>query len=136
MENKKLFIVGYYDTRIFEGEYFYGKTNFNKNIEVYSLSEVLKLPLIENVEEWVKDTYDKEFESLPYNDKVSMVMEYTDGDELGLAVYFFTEEEALQYKQDIIKEVEEAERDSIYIGKKQDEYGYFREVYRYKGECE
>lgn len=54
-ENLKLLVGGYFDDRIFEGEYFEGKTPFNSEIDTYTLEEAYKLGFCE--EENVKENY-------------------------------------------------------------------------------
>lgn len=135
LENLKVFAGGYYDDRIFKGEEFCGKTPFNKNINTYSLNEVLQLGFIENVVNWYnenKEENDKEFEELNYNNKVKIILNYVESDEIAGLKYFFTELEAENYKQEVLKELEELENHIEYDGSKQDGEGYYRETYIYK----
>lgn len=125
----KLFVGGYYDDRIFDGEQFEGKTPFDKNIETYTLSEVLRLGFVEPIKEWFEENYEKEWDKATKEEKVKAVIEYTDTDEIAGLLHFDTEEKAEKFKNDVIKEVEEIEAMSIYEGKRQDSEGYFREVY-------
>lgn len=128
-EELKLFVGGYYDSRIFEGEQFDGKTPFDKNIDTYTLSEVLGLGFVEPVKEWFEETYEKEWDEATEEEKVKAIIEYTDTDEIAGLLYFDTQEKAEKFKNDVIKEVEEIEEMSAYEGKRQDSEGYFREVY-------
>ena len=125
----KLFVGGYYDERIFDGEQFDGKTPFDKNIETYTLSEVLELGFVESVNEWFEENYEKEWDQATEEEKVKAIIDYTDSDEIAGLVYFDTEEKAKEFKNDVIREVEDIEERSTYKGKRQDSYGSFREVY-------
>lgn len=133
MENLKLFVGGYYDDRIFEGERFESKTPFNKEINTYTLDEALKLPFVEGVIEWYEDLNDEEtWEELSFEEKAKAIEKYMEGDEIAGMVYFETEEEAEKYKNDVIKEIEECEKESICTGQIQDQYGCFRDVYEFR----
>lgn len=125
---KKLFVGGYYDSRIFNGAE--EKTPFGKDIDTYTLEEALKLGFTgDGLREWYEDKVDKEFDEATESEKMKYLLEYTEDDELAGLLYFDEEEKAEEYKQDVIKEIEELEQEYEYAGKKQDEYGYFREVY-------
>lgn len=143
----KLFVGGYYDERIFKGSHFEGKTPFGKDIDTYTLEEALKLPFIESITEWFKqegkEWYRKEFkkeyiedeyfgvdfDTLTDEEKTKAILRYNKYDEIAGLAYFNTEEEAEKYKNEVIEDVEDAERNSTHYEKIQDEYGYFREVY-------
>lgn len=129
---KKLFVGGYYDGRIFEGDYFEGKTPFNKGIDTYTLDEALKLSFVEPVKNWYEEQEEKSWEETTEKEKIQAIKEYTESDGIAGLLYFETEEEAESYKQEVINEIEEIENEIEYIGKSQDEYGIFREVYRSK----
>lgn len=129
-KNLKLFVGGYYDDRIFDGEYFEGTTQFNKEIDTYTLDEVLKLAFVENVVQWYEEENEKDFYlDTTFEEKAKAIEEYTCDDEIAGILYFETEEEAEDYKQKIIKEVEDKEKNAVFVDKKQDKYGYWREVY-------
>lgn len=139
-ENLKLFVGGYYDDRIFEGEYFAGKTPFSKEIDTYALDEVLKLGFVENV---VNEYNDRaEWQELPawdelnFEEKVKEIEEYTASDEIAGINYYETVEEAEQYKKDVLKELEELENEIEYSHTEQDRKGFYREVYVLKAENE
>ena len=51
MDSKKLFVGGYYDSRIFDGSHFDGKTPFGEDIDTYTLEEVLKLGFVESIKD-------------------------------------------------------------------------------------
>lgn len=70
----KLFVGGYYDDRIFDGEQFEGKTPFDKNIETYTLSEVLGLGFVEPIKEWFEENYEKEWDKATKEEKVKAVI--------------------------------------------------------------
>ena len=133
-ENKKLFVGGYYDDRIFRGDYFDGKTPFNKNIDCYTLEEALKLPFVENVKEWFEETdiEERAFDEIPDEEKINTILNYIEGDEIAGLVYFETEEEAEKFKQDTLDEIKSNEENSVYVGQEQDQYGNFRDVYEFK----
>lgn len=123
MNKDKVFVGGYFDDRIFKGEEFEGKTPFSKDIDIYTLEEVLKLGFVEPV----KDLYD--WEELSEEEKINAIIEYTARDEIAGLILCKNKEVAEKTKLDIIKEIEELEKNIEYIGKEQDEYGMFREVY-------
>lgn len=125
----KLFVGGYYDDRIFVGEKFEGKTPFGKNIDIYTLSEALKLGFVEGVKEWFSEENEKDFDELDENEKIEAIINYTDGDEIAGILYFDNEEEASEYKASILKEIKDIELNSEYDGKTQDNQGNFRETY-------
>lgn len=126
--SKKLFVGGYYDDRIFNDVE--EKTPFSKEISSYTLEEVLKLGFVENVIDWYKEKEELEWDEISEEEKIKSILEYTESDEIAGVLYFKTEAEAEKFKSDTIKEVEELEKESDYVGKKQDSYGNFREVYR------
>lgn len=127
----KLLVGGYYDDRIFKGETFEGKTPFAKNIDTYTVDEALDLGFIQGFEEYYKEEYPSkdDFDNLTYLEKVELISNYTEGDEIAGLLYFKTEEEALNYKTEVIKEIEKLEINIEYTGKEQDREGYYREVY-------
>lgn len=126
---KKLFVGGYYDDRYFDVE---EKTPFNKEINTYTLEEALKLPFVEPVKEWYEETYEKEWDSTTEEEKIKAIENYTEGDEIAGLVYFKTEEAAENYKQNVLKEIEELENQFEYVGKEQDGSGYYHDVYELK----
>lgn len=132
MRESKLFVGGYYDDRIFVGDFFDGKTPFDKTIDTYTLSEVLKLAFVENVVDFYNEKNEKDWEEATEEEKVKAIIDYVAGDEIAGLLYFATEGEAKLYKDEVIKEVEYIEKNSEYDGMQQDKYGYFREVYKYK----
>lgn len=132
MEDLKLFVGGYYDDRIFEGKEFEGKTPFSKNINTYTLSEVLELGFVEPVNEWFDEIYEKEWDEIEDQERANAIIEYVDSDELAGLLYFNTEQESNRYRNDVINEIEELEKNIKYIGKQQDSYGNFKEVYTYR----
>ena len=121
--NMNYFVGGYYDDRIFKGEEFDGKTPFGKDIDIYTLEEVLKLGFVENV----KDIYD--WEELSEQEKINAILDYTGSDEIAGLIWCENKEVAEKCKQEILEDVEELEKNIEYVGKEQDEYGIFREVY-------
>ena len=129
---KKIFVGGYYDDRVFKGDYFDGKTPFGKDIKIYSLDEVLKLAFVEPVKDWYKDTTGKEFDNATELEQVKAIMDYTEGDEIAGLVQFNTETEAKKFKDEVLTQIEHIENHIQYVGKEQDSYGNFKEVYEYK----
>lgn len=134
MRELKLFVGGYYDDRIFVGEFFEGKTHFSKDIDVYTLSEVLRLPFIENVTNVYEEESGREWEDLSEEEKIEAIMYYNSSDDISGLMYFETEEAALSCKNETLEELEYIENHLEYEGKKQDCYGFFRKVYSFKKE--
>lgn len=132
MKELKLFVGGYFDDRIFIGDEFEDKTPFGKDINTYTLSEAIELGFVQTVKEYYEEENEKEWEEITDDEKIKAIINYVDGDEIAGLLYFNTEEEAEKYKNDVIKEVEEREKEIEYVGKKQDEYGNYREVYQIK----
>lgn len=126
----KLFVGGYYDSRIFEGEQFEGKTPFDKNIDTYTLSESLNLGFTgEGFVDWFEGKGGKEWSKTTYEEKINALLEYTATDETSGLIHFKTEKEAEDYKNKVLEEIEDIEKIAIYNGKRQDRSGYFREIY-------
>lgn len=132
-ENLKLFVGGYYDDRIFDGEYFVGKTPFNNEIDTYTLDEVLKLGFVENVVEEYNNRAEWQelpaWDELTFEGKSKEIEKYTESDDIAGILYFETEKETENYKQDVLKELEELECEIEYSHKQQDQEGFYREVY-------
>lgn len=129
---KKIFVGGYYDNRIFEGEYFDGKTPFNADIDTYTLDEALNLGFVENVKEWYVETYDQEWDVISEKAKAKAIIEYTEGDDIAGLLMFNTEEEAEKYKQYVLEEIKDLENKVECVGKEQDKDGYYHEIYELK----
>lgn len=135
MNNKKLFVGGYYDDRMFEGEEFEGKTPFNKDINTYTLEEALKLGFCDEeniIENYGNVNIDKNWEDTTYKEKVEAIMDYTEDDDIAGLLYFDTEEQAEKYKNEVLEEIKELENDIEYIGKEQNRQGIYQEVYKSK----
>lgn len=128
----KIFVGGYYDDRIFEGEGFEGKTPFNKDVDVYNLEEVLELGFLSGIKEYCKDEYEKDFDEMSFNEKKDIIISYVSTDEIAGLICCKNEEEALQLKQKILEEISELEKEIEYIGTEQDEDGYYKKAYRFK----
>lgn len=128
----KLFVGGYFDDRIFKGERFEGKTPFDKNINTYTLDEALQLGFVEGVIKWFEENNGKEWDNLSFNEKANAIEKYEESDEIAGIVYFETEEETEKYKDEVIKEIENIEKESICTGQIQDKYGHFRDIYEHK----
>ncbi|MCB2360158.1 hypothetical protein [Clostridium estertheticum] len=130
-EELKLFVGGYLDYRKFDSNYFQGKMPFNRSIQTYKMSEVLKLMFVrDGISKWYTDNNENtEFNTLTDNEKIKVIINYTYEKETTRLLHFETEQEALNYKNDRIKELEFIENNSTYVGTEQDEYGHFREVY-------
>ena len=131
---KKLFVGGYYDDRIFEGECFENKTPFSKDVNTYTLEEALKLVFVEPVKEWYEETEEKEWDSITEEEKIKAIEKYVEGDEIAGLVYFETEESAEKYKQGVLQEIKEIEDQVEHVEKKQDGSGYYHDVFRLKKE--
>ena len=129
---EKIFVGGYYDDRIFEGEIFEGKTLFGKNVDTYTLEEALKLHFVEPVMEWYEEQEEKEWENLSDDEKIKKIEEYTLHDDIAGLMYFGTTAWAEQKKEEILKEIEEIEKESDYVGKEQNSEGIYQDVYKYK----
>lgn len=130
---RKYLVGGYYDSRIFEDAE--GKTPFGKDISIYDLESVLKLGFVESVVEWyedIKEDDESEWDDLSDSRKVELILEYTESDEIAGLIAFDTLEEATKYIKDTISEILELEEEYECIGKEQDQYGYFNEVYKKK----
>lgn len=151
----KLFVGGYYDARIFKGSHFDGKTPFGDSIDTYTLEEALKLSFVEGTkewfeqegEEWYEEEFGKEyieneyfgvdFDSLTDEEKTQAILKYTSSDEIAGLEYFDTEEEAEKYRNEVLEEIEDSERNSIYCKQIRDNYcGCFRDVYVHKNDIE
>ncbi|MFQ9545289.1 MAG: hypothetical protein ACLR02_09755 [Clostridium sp.] len=138
-EDKKVFVAGYYDDRIFEGEFFDGMCLYDDKVNCYTLEEVLKLPFVEGVEQWFEenDEEEREFYRISDKEKIKAILDYTEYDEIAGVEYYETEEEAknkLNYLLEKIHNIEEKIKTGkiVYKGQKQDEYGNFKEVYSLK----
>ena len=139
----KNFVAGYYDGRIFKGDFFDGMCLYDSKINCYSLEEVLKLPFVENVEEWFEEIDDdgRTFSEIPEKEKIKVILDYVEGDEIANVEYFETEEEAFKRKKELLEELNDIEEkikagEIVYVGQEQDQNGYFggyREVYEFKG---
>lgn len=130
---RKYLVGGYYDSRIFEDAE--GKTPFGKDISIYDLESALKLGFVESIVEWyedMKEDDESEWDDLSDSRKVELILEYTESDEIAGLIAFDTLEEATKYIKDTISEILELEEEYEYIGKEQDIYGYFNEVYKKK----
>ena len=129
------FVGGYYDDRIFRGEKFEGSTLYSKDVDVYNLDGVLKLPFVENVHEFytdIKKEKDREWDSLDDKEKAKWILRYIDGDDIAGLDYVEDDLKAEEYKKEILKEIIEKEKHSIYVGVEQDKNGNYRKVYEYK----
>lgn len=131
-----LFVGGYYDDRIFEGDYFDGKTPFSKDIKCYSMEEVLKLGFVEPVIEYFEENTGKDWIlDATIDEKINAIMQYTDSDEIAGLVYFDNESDAEKYIECTLSEIRDCEANSEYYRQIQDDYGCFRDVYVFKPEC-
>lgn len=132
----KFLVGGYYSSRIFRGAD-REMTPFDKDINIYTLDEALRLGFVEGVEEWYYDFIQEEgepdFYELSYEKRLQLVLQYTENDEIAGLVAFDTLQEAVDYVKDVIEEIINAENTHEYVGHEQDEYGYFHEVYEFKG---
>lgn len=136
MKNKelKLFVGGYYDDRIFEGDYFDGKTPFGKDIKTYTLSEALQLEFVDGVincyNEYRADD-EPSWDDTTDEQKAQAILQYLEGDDMAGLVYFDTEEAAEKYKNDCLKDIEECESESVFSHYEEDRnrLGVYRPVY-------
>ena len=131
-KGKKLLVGGYFDDRKFKGDYFDGKTPFNKDINTYTVDEALNLGFVENVINWYEDSKEKSWDQLPETEKAQQIEEYTSTDEIAGLNYFTTEEEATQYKNEVLEELQEIETEIEYQGMEQNNEGIYQEIYTLK----
>lgn len=140
MKKLKLFVGGYYDMRVFKGEHFHGKTPFGKDIQTYTLQDILKLSFVEGTvqeyEQSLNNAYkdedmdeEKDWENTTDDEKVEAILEYTKDNDIAGLLYFGTEIEADNYKSTILKEINKCEKESTYVGKEQDKQGRFRDIF-------
>ena len=106
----KILVGGYYDDRIFKGEEFLGKTRFSKDIEVYTVDEALKLDFVSGVEENYNENHSKDWDSLDYRQKAIEIESYMRDDEIAGMKCFETRKDALDFKNETLKEIEEIEK--------------------------
>ena len=115
-ENLKLFVGGYYDNRRFKGDFYDGKTPFDKNIDTYTLEESLNLGFVAPVIEWFEDNHDKSWDEATFEEKAKAITDYTTYGDINeiLLLYFPTEEKAEKYKQEVLDELARLELMSKY----------------------
>lgn len=130
-EDLKLFVGGYYDSRRFEGDFYDGKTPFDKHIDTYTLDEALAVGFVEPVIEWFEDKHDKSWDEGSFEEKAKAIEEYTYSDDIAGMLYFPTEEEAEKYKQKALNELARLELMSKYKNTEQEQHGTYKEVYAY-----
>ncbi len=130
----KLFVGGYYDDNIYKGEYFDNKTPFGKTINAYTLDEALRLGFVAPAAEWYEEQTEQEFDTLTDSQKVQVILDYTDDDDIAGLIHFETEAEATSYKQAVLTELAEIAGKVEYTGREQDANGYSHKVYQLKNE--
>lgn len=130
---RKYLVGGYYDKRIFKG--IDEKTPFGKDISIYDLEEVLKLPFLDSVIEDYNDYKNDdevEWDKLNESEKIEFIERYTEDDEIAGLVAFKTLEEAVKYVKDVLKEINELEEEYEYSYSEEDNYGRYHQVYEEK----
>jgi len=127
--NKKLFVGGYYDTSIYTGESFEGKTPFDDKIDVYSLEELLESNYVESIDEWYQDEYEEDFFELSDKEKIKAVLEYIETDEISGLLYFKTEAAAIKFKEETLEEFEEIKNERVFIKRSKDKEGFYQDEY-------
>ena len=120
--SKKLFVGGYYQ------DYFLINTSygsafpketfkhiysdnilFNKDIEVYTLEEVLDLPFIYGVHDYYEEHFGGDFRFIPVEEQIKFILEYAESNEIAGVLYFETEEEAQKYNESVLEAIREEE---------------------------
>ena len=120
---RKYLVGGYYDKRIFKG--IDEKTPFGKDISIYDLEEVLKLPFLDSVIEDYNDYKNDdevEWDKLNESEKIEFIERYTEDDEIAGLVAFKTLEEAVEYVKDVLKQINELEEEYEFSYKEEDNY--------------
>lgn len=126
---EKKYLAGYYDDRIFEGEEFEGKTPFDRTVDIYNMSDLLKLSFIEPIKDWIYDEHKKNWYELTEQEMEYYIEKYVSTDEIAGVKIFKSEEEALNFKNDIIAELDDIESRSVFSHKIQDFNFYYKSVF-------
>ena len=102
MENKKLFVGGYYieDIREYEHEVF-------TEPKLYTMEEVIKLPFVEPMIEEFKNKNKVEFGDLKFELQKDMIIDYVYDDEIAGLNFCDTEEEAKEELKEALENLEE-----------------------------
>jgi len=130
MKDKKLFVGGYYDDRIFLDESFAGKTAFNKTIDTYTFDEVLKLAFIENVKENFDEKCDiTKWDDLSMAQQIIEICDYAQTDAIAGLTYCANEAFAEGYKNEVLDEILDIECETYYSHLEQDAQGNFNQVW-------
>lgn len=120
MKELKLFVGGYYDKRLFKEGCFNKKTPFGKDIQTYTLQEVLKLGFVqgtvEEYEQSLNNRYQdedmdeqKDWEITTDDEKIEAILAYTKSNDIAGLLYFDTEIDADKYRNEILKQINELE---------------------------
>lgn len=127
--NNGLFVGGYYDDRKFKGQMYVGKTVFSKSIDTYTLEQVLKLGFVQNVISWYEEFEGKSWASASEQEKIRAIIYYADNDDTAGLLYFKRAQDAIEFKNDVIAEIECLEKESVFLETETDRNGYTKEVY-------
>ena len=128
IKNLKLFVGGYFDERIFEGDKFIGKTPYGKDIDTYTLNEVLQLGFLSGMEDYVREHFEVELDDIPDWKQTTCILHYLKNDEYAGLEYFETEAEAEKFKQDALRNIEWCEENAVFLEKRQIEGGFYVDV--------
>ena len=132
LEYKKLFIFGYYNTDIYKGAYFNNMTPFNNDIELFSLNEILSLNFAKDFNKWFYDNFNVNFETISFEKKVKAIIKYSSlNKELGL-LYIDNENQATDYKNKVLKELNEIKNVSTFVGTLENSNGEIVNIYELK----
>lgn len=126
---EKRFLAGYYDERIFKGDEFKSKTQFDRTVDVYTLDELSNLPFVKRIIELVLEKHNKVWENLKEEEKEHYLMVYASLDEIAGILIFKSEKEAIQHKKSILAELDDIETRSVFSHNINDFDSYYKSVY-------
>lgn len=134
-KSKKVFVGGRYDSRIFKGDFFNGMCLYDNKVDCYTLEETLNLPFIEGVVKWFNenDIEERNFNELSEQEKIEVILNYTQYDDIANIEYLGTEEEALKRKNELLSELNDIEEkiktgEIVYTGQNTYEYRNLEEI--------
>lgn len=107
-------------------------TPFNNDIEVFSLNEILSLNFAKDFNKWFYANFNQKFNEISFTEKVNAIINYSSlNKELGL-LYFDNENEATNYKNKVLKELDDIKNISIFIGTSENSNGESVNIYELK----
>lgn len=107
-------------------------TPFNNDIEVFSLNEILSLNFAKDFNKWFYANFNQKFNEISFTEKVNAIINYSSlNKELGL-LYFDNENEATNYKNKVLKELDDIKNISTFIGTSENSNGEFVNIYELK----